>query len=139
MVLEKTLESPLDFKEIKPLNPKGNQSLIVQLFSLAWEDPLEKEMATHSRSLAWEIPWTEEPGGLHGVTKESATTLSTKQQQQPELKGHDLKIFKENWRFMVLVCFIIILFKYVLYLKLNSWSKTNYYDQCGKFYFPLGK
>uniref|UniRef100_A0A8C2RGJ9 Neutral/alkaline non-lysosomal ceramidase C-terminal domain-containing protein n=1 Tax=Capra hircus TaxID=9925 RepID=A0A8C2RGJ9_CAPHI len=59
-------------------------------------------MATHSRSLAWEIPWTEEPGGLHGVTKESATTLSTKQQQQPELKGHDLKIFKENWRFMVL-------------------------------------
>ena len=28
------------------------------------EDPLEKEMATHSRILAWEIPWTEEPGGL---------------------------------------------------------------------------
>ena len=29
-----------------------------------WEDPLEKEMATHSRILAWEMPWTEEPGGL---------------------------------------------------------------------------
>ena len=29
-----------------------------------WEDPLEKEMATHSRILAWRIPWTEEPGGL---------------------------------------------------------------------------
>ena len=29
-----------------------------------WEDPLEKEMATHSSILAWEIPWTEEPGGL---------------------------------------------------------------------------
>ena len=28
------------------------------------EDPLEKEMATHSSILAWEIPWTEEPGGL---------------------------------------------------------------------------
>ena len=28
------------------------------------EDPLEKEMATHSRTLAWRIPWTEEPGGL---------------------------------------------------------------------------
>ena len=28
------------------------------------EDPLEKEMATHSSSLAWRIPWTEEPGGL---------------------------------------------------------------------------
>ena len=32
--------------------------------SLGWEDPLEKEMATHSSSPAWEIPWTEEPGGL---------------------------------------------------------------------------
>ena len=29
---------------------------------LGWEDPLEKEMATHSSSLAWKIPWTEEPG-----------------------------------------------------------------------------
>ena len=29
-----------------------------------WEDLLEKEMATHSSSLAWEIPWTEKPGGL---------------------------------------------------------------------------
>ena len=93
-----------------------------------WEGSLERKAF-----------WIASNNGLHGVTKESATTLSTKQQQQPELKGHDLKIFKENWRFMVLVCFIIILFKYVLYLKLNSWSKTNYYDQCGKFYFPLGK
>ena len=32
--------------------------------SLGGEDPLEKEMATHSSILAWEIPWTEEPGGL---------------------------------------------------------------------------
>ena len=32
--------------------------------SLGWEDPLEKEMATHSSILAWEIPWTEEPGRL---------------------------------------------------------------------------
>ena len=32
--------------------------------SLGLEDPLEKEMATHSRILAWRIPWTEEPGGL---------------------------------------------------------------------------
>ena len=31
---------------------------------LGQEDPLEKEMATHSNSLAWKIPWTEEPGGL---------------------------------------------------------------------------
>ena len=32
--------------------------------SLGWEDPLEKEMATHSSNLAWKIPWTEETGGL---------------------------------------------------------------------------
>ena len=31
-----------------------------------WEDPLEKEMATHCSILAWEIPWTEEHGGLYG-------------------------------------------------------------------------
>ena len=37
------------------------------VLSLDWEDPLEKEMATHSSSLAWEIPWTEEPGGLQSM------------------------------------------------------------------------
>ena len=35
-----------------------------QVQSLGQEDPLEKEMATHSSILAWEIPWTEEPTGL---------------------------------------------------------------------------
>ena len=35
--------------------------------SLGWEDPLEKEMATHASILAWEIPWTEEPGGLQSM------------------------------------------------------------------------
>ena len=32
--------------------------------SLGWEDPLKKEMAIHSRTIAWKIPWTEEPGRL---------------------------------------------------------------------------
>ena len=35
--------------------------------SLGEEDPLEEEMATHSRILAWEIPWTEEPGKLQSM------------------------------------------------------------------------
>ena len=35
--------------------------------SLGWEDPLENEMATHSSTLAWRIPWTEEPGGLQSM------------------------------------------------------------------------
>ena len=38
--------------------------------SLGQEDSLEKEMATHSSIPAWESPWTEEPGELHGVAKE---------------------------------------------------------------------
>ena len=37
------------------------------IWSLGWEDPLEKEMATHSSILAWKISWTEEPGGLQSM------------------------------------------------------------------------
>ena len=40
--------------------------------SLDPEDPLEKEMATHSRVLAWRIPWTEEPGGLQSLGSQRA-------------------------------------------------------------------
>ena len=38
-----------------------------QVRSLGWEDPLEKEMATHSGTLAWKIPWTEDPGRLQSM------------------------------------------------------------------------
>ena len=38
-----------------------------QIQSLGQEDPLEKEMATHSSILAWRIPWTQEPGGLQSI------------------------------------------------------------------------
>ena len=41
-----------------------NLLVMHELWSLAGEDPLEKEMAAHFSILAWEIPWTEEPGGL---------------------------------------------------------------------------
>ena len=44
--------------------------------SLSWEDPLEKEMATHSSTLAWKIPWMEEPGGLQSMGLQSRTRLS---------------------------------------------------------------
>ena len=45
--------------------------------SLGREDPLEKEMATHSSILAWKIPWTEEPGGLQSMgSQKSQTQLS---------------------------------------------------------------
>ena len=42
-----------------------------QVRSLDWEDPLEKEMATHSSTLAWKIPWTEEPGKLESMGSQS--------------------------------------------------------------------
>ena len=41
------------------------QETLVQ--SLGWEDPLEQEMETDSTTLAWKIPWTEEPGGLQST------------------------------------------------------------------------
>ena len=40
-----------------------------QVRSLGWEDPLKKEMATHSSILAWETLWTEDPGGLQSWTQ----------------------------------------------------------------------
>ena len=47
---------------------------------LGWEDPLEKETATHSSILAWEIPWTEQPGELQSMGhKESDMTEATQQ------------------------------------------------------------
>ena len=44
--------------------------------SLGWEDPLEKEMATHSSILAWKISWTEEPGGLQSLGSQSQARLN---------------------------------------------------------------
>ena len=55
-----------------------------QVQSLAWEDPLEKGMATHSSILAWEIPWIEEPVGSQRVGHD----LVNKQQQR----------FKISWK-----------------------------------------
>ena len=48
----------------------------MQVWSLGWEDPLEKEMATHSSILGWEIPWTEEAGRLQSMRSQSRPRLS---------------------------------------------------------------
>ena len=47
-----------------------------QVRALGQEDPQEEEMATHPSILAWEIPWTEEPGGLRSMKSQSQTQLS---------------------------------------------------------------
>ena len=53
-------------------NPPAKQEMQVQ--SLGQEDTLEKEMATHFSILAWEMPWTEEPGGLQSMGSRKSQT-----------------------------------------------------------------
>ena len=60
------------------------------IWSLGWEDPLEKEMATHSSIRAWEIPWTEEPGRLQSRGSQSRTWLNQ------HVHGHIVLIRIEN-------------------------------------------
>ena len=63
-------------------NPPAKQEMLVR--SLGQEDPWEKEMATYSSTLAWGIPWTEEPGRLQSMELQRlGHDLATKQQQQP--------------------------------------------------------
>ena len=61
-------------------NPPAMQKTWVQ--SLGLENPLEKEMETHSSILAWKIPWTEEPGGLQSMgSQRVGHDLATRPQQ----------------------------------------------------------
>ena len=60
------IEKPLVLKQYRMVKrlPTMRET---RVRSLGREDPLEKEMATHSSSLAWKIPWMEEPGRLHSM------------------------------------------------------------------------
>ena len=60
--LNSILKGYLGGSVVKIHLPNGDQETWV--LPLGWEDPLEKEMATHSSIFAWEIPWVEEPGGV---------------------------------------------------------------------------
>ena len=46
----------------------------MRVWFIGWEDPLEKGMATYSSIVAWEIPWTEEPGGLQPMGRKELDT-----------------------------------------------------------------
>ena len=59
-------------------NPPAMRETVV--WSLGWEYPLGEGMATHSRILAWRIPWTEEPGGLQSTGSQSRTRQSDEAQ-----------------------------------------------------------
>ena len=68
--------------------------------SLSWEDPLEKELATHSSILAWKIPWTEEPGGLQSMGSQRVGhdwTTNTFTFKQGEWAAHAQKTRTPWW------------------------------------------
>ena len=61
--------------------------------SLGWEDPLEKKMADHSSFLAWEVPWTEEPGQLESMARGSQRVRCNLASKQPK---HALWKYEHN-------------------------------------------
>ena len=64
-----------------------------QVQSLAQEDPVEKEVTTHSSTLAWKIPWTEETGGLQSLGLQRVIyNLVTKPEQR------EVKYLSKKWR-----------------------------------------
>ena len=65
--------------------------------SLGWIDPLEKEMATHSSILAWEIPWTEEPGKLTS-TRSQSLGHNWGHMQHGRLPQTSLSFLHQSWR-----------------------------------------
>ena len=80
--------------------PASAETQETQLRSLGREDPLEEEMATHSSIRAWEIPQTEEPGGLQSVGPQRVRhDLGLNHHQFKEEKGFKLFCFVFFWRF----------------------------------------
>ena len=92
-IINKAFALPPDLKVQHPSNIWYQTSLVTQMVkrlptmqetqvqSLGWEGPLEKQMATHSSTIVWKIPWMEEPGrlqsmGLRRVGHDWATSLS---------------------------------------------------------------
>ena len=70
-----------------------------QFWSLGREDPLEEEMATRSRILAWKIPWMEEPGGLQstGHKESEVTEWLSMRNYQIHLNIRDVHMRKVGW------------------------------------------
>ena len=84
--------------------PASQEPQETQVWSLSWEDPLEKEMTTYSNILAWRISWTEEPGSLQSIGlqrirhdwSDLACTYSTGNYIQYPVKNHHGKNMKKN-------------------------------------------
>ena len=127
---------PIKFKRVIPggavvKNPEMQETWVQ---SLGWEDPLEKVMATHSKVLAWRIPWTGEPGRLQSMGSQSQTRLSIhtthksqKAQALVNLGGQRVRGIYSFW-----LCSPLSLAK-------EEGAVVNWRFQEGKGYFLLGQ
>ena len=93
-------------------DPPAMQETRVQSWvqSLGQEDPLEKGMATHSSILAWRIPWTEEPGGLHRVAESDMTERLTFTFTLSNVPGNLLSGLHKLSPFTLIKCYILSTF-----------------------------
>ena len=79
----------------------------MQVVPLGREDPLEKEMATHSSILAWEIPWTEEPGRLQSTGSLKSWTLN-RQYMKNQYMSQELSVNPEVRKVVYYLYWIVI-------------------------------
>ena len=70
------------------------------ILPLGWEDPLEKEMATHFGILAWEIPWINKPGRLQSMVLRVGHNLATKPPATTMAEQHSI-VYKNNIYFLI--------------------------------------
>ena len=96
------------------------------VWSLSREDPLEKEMATHSSSLAWRIPWTKEPGGLHSVDR-----VGHDWSHLAHMQGKDQSTRRQKMRLQYFPCPITCCITSVKMriIKPPYWSRSKYSDR----------
>ena len=92
------------------------------VWSLGWEDPLEEGMETHSIILAWKIPWTEEPGGLHtahGVAKSRTQLKQLRVHIRTRVRAHTHTHTHALWLLTYFDVFLPLLM-YILIYHINS-------------------
>ena len=112
---------------------------------MEWEDPLEEGLATHSSTLSWRIPWTEEPGGLQSMGSQTAGHNSvTKQQYKtvaktfPETASVGLFTRWKSKPLWPVLFFLMDRFDQITTLFRNfSLSTSNLIPQCSLMHLPV--
>ena len=120
----------------------------MQVQSLSQEDPIEKKMAAHSRILAWEIPWTGEPGGLQSMRLQRVGYALVTKQEQREYIHSWVEMWTRIFRWLNICRYFTFLqnlnvntFLIDLKLQLNKnfsmilWKKILSFELCWKLMF----